>query len=92
MDNIAWGANYVKGDKPIEMETGTTHDMKRCKDIQSGTRSGPKKRWEKLKCIECGNGTMRNPKFFRKSDPLKYMCTECQRDKFNNLDEYGIAL
>jgi len=91
MDNLEWGANWVKGDKPIETETGTTHDQKRCKDIQN-KHSGPKRKWEHLKCNECGNGTMRNPKFFRKSDPLKYICTACENKKFNNLDEYGIEL
>ena len=90
MENLGWRENYQKGDKPIETETGTTHDQKRCQQIQK-QHSGPKK-WERLKCIECGNGTMRNPKYFRKTDPLKYICTECHRAKFNNLDEYGIAL
>ena len=76
MDNIAWPENYVKGCKPIETETGTTHDMARCKSIQN-VHVRPSK-WYRVNCIKCGNPARRNPKYNRKPDPLRYVCSECQ--------------
>ncbi len=76
MDNIEWPENYVKGCRPIETETGTTHDMKRCKEIQN-TNIVKSDKWYRVNCIECGNLNRRNPKYNRKPDPLRYICNRC---------------
>jgi len=82
MDNIAWPENYVKGDKPIETETGTTHDRKRCESIKD---TNTPKKWHTLFCIKCGNKCQRNSKYFTVS-PLNathYVCSECDIHKYN---------
>ena len=62
MENLEWGANWVKGDKPIETETSVSHDQKRCKEIQ-GVPSGPVRLgWIQRECDECHVITRYNKK------------------------------
>ena len=91
MDNLAWGENYIKGDKPIETETGTTHDMKRCQEIQN-KHSGPVKLgWIKQACDECHVVIRYNKKRYSERTIPK-ICRDCELAKFNNLTDYGIGL
>ena len=88
MDNLGWRENYVKGDKPIETETGTTHDQKRCKDIQNGPR---KLGWIDRACDECHVITRYNRKRYTERT-IPRVCRDCKLAKFNSLSEYGIEL
>jgi len=91
MENLGWRENYRKGDKPIETETGTTHDMNRCKQIQNQHTGVKKSGWIQRACDECHVVTRYNRKRYTERT-IPRICRDCKSDKFNNLSEYGIEL
>ncbi len=91
MDGLAWPENYTKGDKPIETETGTTHDMDRCKTIQKQHTGVKKPGWIDRACDECKVVTKYNRKNYTERT-IPRVCRDCNFEKFNNLSDYGISL
>jgi len=91
--DVEWPENYVKGCKPIEMETGIEHNRERCDSFKN--QDMVKRRtndWYVVNCITCGLESRQNPKHFRKPDDTTFTCKECNDKKFINLNEYGIEL
>jgi len=91
MDGLAWPENYKKGDKPIETETGTTHDMKRCQSMQKQNTGVKKLGWIDRACDECHIVTHYNRKRYTELTIPK-VCRDCNLAKFNKLSGYDISL
>lgn len=91
MDGLEWPANYKKGDKPIEGETGTTHDYSRCQSIQKKDGGITKSVWLEWRCQSCGVVTHYSRKHYT-IRTIPKPCRECKFKSFNSLDNYGITL
>lgn len=89
-DGLEWPANYKKGDKPIEGETGRVHDQDRCKSFQ-GANTIQKHGWLEVRCEKCHVLTRYNRKRFSERT-IPRPCRDCKMESFNNLSDYGISL
>ena len=81
---ISWPENYRKGDKPIESETGITHDMNRCKNLQNVNVQKSNK-WKEYDCSICGNHVWCNPKYYKNNT-----CRDCRPVKYKLMGQKEI--
>jgi len=91
MEGLSWvktatGKNWLKRDLGEGQTAPEWHTCNGEKNVNI-----PKRQWYKFICAECGNTAMQNPRFFRRHKPGD-ICEDCDKKKFNNLDNYDIIL
>lgn len=84
---VEWPENYVKGMKPLEVETHRTHDYQRCMELQGlkPQQQNNKKKttlynvrgWIRLMCNNCGAVFMFSRKHYTERDVYMY-CEICE--------------
>jgi len=91
MDGLAWPENWVKGMKPIEVETGKIHDRARCDLIKGQHIVKNTKGWIDKMCPSCKVVTHYSRKHYTERTIPK-ICRDCNFKSFNSLDDFGVSL